>query len=314
MCRAAYKAVIALWMLEDHSAQAQPYADPLRHRRIVIEDGSLCPPAGWELVFAEDFNGDALDEAKWLTHYPYCVNWDDCFESRAHGWPEMLTINADSNVMMTGDGLLRILARKGDMAFWHGAFSVYTGGVLHSRMKFPRGRFECRLKVPRSEGKHLWPAFWLFGGGPECVEIDILEIMAKPSTDYHYALHRYNGPCDGKVASEDGNRTLRDLSDDFHVFRLDWSIWFVDWYIDDVLVARSSRISDLLNRPVTACYAPKGVYIQNQAFPAQEAEVSIILSLGVRGRLFNSVAGQDLDIPDLPATMEVDYVRVYRGL
>lgn len=290
----------------------QPYSDPLRHKLVAVEEGDLCAHGAWDLVFEEEFAGEGVDSDRWLTHYPYCFHSDECYESRVHGWPDVLTVNADSNVFVTGDGFLNILARKGDRAFWYGASSVYTSGVLHSRQSFARGRFESRLKVPKSGGKHLWPAFWLFGGGPNCVEIDILEVMARPSSEYHYALHRYNEPCNGKEASESGNRELDDLADDFHVYRVDWDVWFVDFYIDDVLIHRSSRLYDVLNRPVTTCNAPPGIYVQNQAFPAQDAHVSVILSLAVKRRLFTSPAGQDLDIQDLPAAMVVDYVRVYR--
>lgn len=296
------------------SAGAQSYADPLHHRLVAVEAGNLCERGDWELVFEDEFNGDVIDMDRWLTYYPYCMQADECYESRVHGWPEVLNIIADSNVALAGDGRLRIQAREGAVFSWYGESSVYTSGVLHSRQAFGRGRFESRLKVPKNGGRHLWPAFWLFGGGPECVELDILEIMARPSDQYHYALHRYNRECNGKLASESGNLELGELGDDFHTYRVDWDIWFVDFYIDDVLVHRSSRLYDVLNRPVTACNLVPGVYIQNQAFPAQDAHVSVILSLAIKRRLFNSASGSSLDIPDLPATMEVDYVRVYRRI
>ncbi len=40
-------------------------------------------------------------------------------------------------------------------------------------------------------------------------------------------------------------------------------------HVDDQLIYRSCRIYDVLNRPVSSCDVPGGIYIQNQAFPGQ---------------------------------------------
>ena len=290
---------------------SQPFADPVQYRVVSVEADDFCEHGPWELVFEEEFEGTELDADRWITFFPYCLSGDDCLHSRVHGWPENMAIYSDSNVVLSGQGTVRITARAGPMADWHGTGSVYTTGMLHTRHQFSRGRFEARIKVPRSKGHNLWPAFWLFGGGPYCTEIDILEIIGAPSYKYHRALHRYAYGCSEKHASEGVTRSLGELSDDFHVYRADWDKWFVNFYIDDELIARSCRLFDLLNRPVSSCHVPAGNYIQNQAFPAQDAEVSIILTLAVmQRRTYYPFGG--LPVPDLPATMEVDYVRVYR--
>lgn len=310
LIRASLLHAVVITMAQQASAQG--IADPVRHPVIAIDGGNFCEAPNWTLVFADEFNGDELDTDKWLRFYPYCWNQDDCLYSRTHGWPRDMAIYKDENVQMTGHGTVKIIARKGPVEQWYTASSTYTSGILHSRFKFGRGRFECRCKVPKSTSHYLWPAFWLFGGNDACSEIDILEITADPSNHYHHALHRYNPTCDGIDASEEGTMKLHDLSDDFHVYRVDWDMWFVNFYIDDALVHRSCRMYDLLNRPVSDCEVPGGIFIQNQAFPAQDAELSIIVGMGIHDGLYVNALGGPATIPDLPATLEIDYVRVYQ--
>lgn len=293
-------------------ASAQGLADPVEHRVIAVEQADFCEHSTWDLVFSDEFNEDSLDTDKWLRFYPYCETQDECLVSRTHGWPGDMVIYKDENVQMSGQGTVKIIARKGPVEHWYSASSNYTSGILHSRFKFGRGRFECRCKVPKSTSNFLWPAFWLFGGNGACSEIDILEITGSPSNRYHHALHRYNSTCNGIDASDEGTSELTDLSESFHVYSVDWDKWFVNFYIDNKLMYRSCRIYDLLNRPVSKCDVPAGIYIQNQAFPAQDAEMSIIVGLAIHDGLFVSPLGGIATVPDLPATLEVDYIRVYQ--
>lgn len=299
------------WCVPDSSMQAQVLADPVTHRVIAVDAADFCDKGPWQLVFEDEFNGTDLDTTKWLRYYPYCWNGDDCLASRAPGWPDDMSINVDENVEMTGSGTVKLTARKGGPITWYGATTMYTSGMLHSRMRFTRGRFECRMKVPLSTSHHLWPAFWLFGGDPMPSEIDILEITGDHSDQYHHALHRWKSGVGGRHASDEATLRVGEMSADFHVYRADWDRWFVNFYIDDVLIARSCRMYDLLNRPVSSCQVPGGIYIQNQAFPAQDAAVSVIISMGVKRDAFSTAMGGAIPVPDLPAVLEVDYVRVY---
>lgn len=292
-------------------ATAQVLADPPEHHLIGVEAADFCEQGDWKLIFEDEFNGTELDTDRWLTFYPFCDNQDECRSSRS-GFPDNIAISLDSNVRLTGSGTVRITGRHGPLATWYGAEPVYTSGVLFSRQKFPRGRFESRIKVPKSTSHFLWPAFWLFGGGPWCSEVDILEILWKPSHSYHHSLHRYNADCVGNYASDEATHDFPELSDDFHIFRADWDKWFVNFYVDNTLIYRSCRIYDLQNKPVSNCEVPGGVYLQNQAFPGQDDELSIILNLSIHKGWDDFHLGNGPPIPDLPAEMEVDYVRVYQ--
>ena len=293
-------------------AVTQQLADPLEYRVIALEAGHYCDDRPWRLVFEDEFLGDSLNTDVWLRFFPYCLNQDECQASRVHGWPGELQLFFDENVSLSGDGVLRMEARRGTLRHWYSAASVYSAGMIHSRSQFGKGRYECRARVPKSTANYLWPSFWLFGGGPHCSEIDALEVLWRASDTYHAALHRYNSVCDGSVADDNYGIELGELSDDFHVYRVDWATWFVDFYVDEQLIYRACRIYDLLARPVPQCEIKAGIYMQNQAFPAQDAQVSVIAGLGLHKSPWVQASGAGIIIPDLPATMEIDYIRVYQ--
>ena len=290
---------------------AQILADPVTHKVVFLEEQDLCERGNWRLVFGDEFNGNELDLDQWVTFFPFCWDQDQCEVSRT-GYPDAIQIYRDENVALSGDGILRLTAKQGALGHWYSVSSVITSGAIFNRYKYGRGRYECRCKVPKSTSKYLWPAFWMYGGGPRCSEIDVMEILWAPSDQYHHSLHRTNYECNENHKSDEMTHDWFDLSADFHVFSVDWDTWFVNFYIDEHLTYRACRLYDLLNRPVSQCVVPTGVYIQNQGFPAQDAQVSIIADLAVHAGRPGAHMGVGPPIPDLPATMEIDYIRVYQ--
>jgi beta-glucanase (GH16 family) len=279
---------------------------------ILVEEANFCESAPWQLVFEDEFEGNELNTDIWQTYFPYCDSGDACLASRTHGLPDELQIFRDENVRLTGIGILQMWLRKEPyISSWYGTPSTYSAGMIHSKIRFKRGRFECRCKVPKSRSHYIWPSIWLFGGPTAASEIDFMEILWTNSNMYHHTLHRY-GYAGGYHASDADSHELGDLSGAFHTYRCDWDTWFIDFNVDDVLIHRSCRMIDLLGRPVSGCYAPAGIYLQNQAFPAQERELSVIAGLGLHSAPEVDAIGNGPPIPDLPALMEIDYVRVYR--
>lgn len=294
------------------SLEAQVLADPKRYKVIALEETDLCPKGDHHLVFEDQFNGFELDTLSWLRFYPYCLAYDDCMGSRTHGLPDELQIFSDENVVMTGNGTVQLNLDRGPVASWFSFSSIYSAGLLHSRVPFGKGRFECRARIPKSTSRYITSAFWLFGGGSSCSEIDIMEQLWKYPDDFHFAVHRYNETCNANHASTEGRFSMPWLPDDFHTYRVDWDTWFLDFYVDETLISRVCRLYDTLGRPVSSCHIPNGIYLQNQAFPAQDDELSIIIGIGLHDDLLVDAMGNGPPIPDLPAVMEVDYVRVYQ--
>ena len=144
------------------------------------------PPAGYTLVFGDDFNGAAgtrLNDANWLydvgTGYPGgAANWGT-------GEVETMTSNS-ANVSEDGAGHLAITPIRDAAGHWTSArietrrtdFQPPAGGKL---------RIEASLQQPNVTGAAAagyWPAFWALGAParpvgatnwPSVGEIDIME-------------------------------------------------------------------------------------------------------------------------------------------
>lgn len=94
------------------------------------------PPAGYEVVFEDEFDGDKLDMEKWG------YRLDD----------KMLSALQAENVSVK-DGHLVIALRKEAVRGKN-----YTAGGVISRRRFVYGYYEARFQTPPAEGWHT--AFW----------------------------------------------------------------------------------------------------------------------------------------------------------
>jgi beta-glucanase (GH16 family) len=171
----------------------------------------------------------------------------------------------------------------------------YTSARMNTAGKFEQayGRFESRIKLPT--GKGIWPAFWVLGNNisnvswPQCGEIDIMEnIGSTPSTNYG-SLH---GP--GYSGGQDltGSYTLpgHTLSEDFHVYAIEWEPNVVRFYFDNVNYETR-----------TPADVPAGkTWVYDHPF-------FVILNLAVGGYW----PGDPDGTTQFPQTLAVDYVRVY---
>ncbi len=100
------------------------------------EHKSQLPPAGYNLVFSDEFDAKELDRTKWDYRL---VDKDDSAQE-------------EENVEVA-DGHLIVHARKKNVGKCH-----FTGGGVISKNVFVYGYYEARFKIPSSEGWHT--SFW----------------------------------------------------------------------------------------------------------------------------------------------------------
>lgn len=277
--------------------------------------------SGWELVWADEFDGSALDRSKWT---PEVSCWGggnnerQCYLDR----PENIAVE---------DGMLLLKARKErhsgpslppELADYdnptvtqsHTSGKVRTIG-LHA---WRYGRFEVRARVPAGQG--TWPAVWMmpqdnaYGRWPRSGEIDILEavnIGAKCKTCAGgrgenrtiSALHFGDFPPKNRFV--DHRNTLPDLalpSDDFHVYAVEWGEGLIRFLVDDRvhLTVTASEWS-------TASRLAKG----NPAAPFDQP-FYIMANLAVGGRLSEENNAKGVAAGSFPAQFAIDWIRVYR--
>lgn len=175
------------------------------------------PPAGYELKWSDEFDGDALDLDKWD------------FRTDSKMWSTQLP----GNVSVSG-GHLHLAVKKEPAGGME-----YTGAGVISKRAFRFGYYETRMKVPPGAGWHT--SFWMMWhnskGGTDTdrarQELDVIENDSVDTRKYGVNVHQWKGDhfCLGhkEVATPD-------LSADFHVFGCEFTADSVKYYCDGNLV------------------------------------------------------------------------------
>jgi beta-glucanase (GH16 family) len=226
------------------------------------------------LVWSDEFNTNgAPDPAKW--------GYDLGAGGYGNNELEYYT-NRPENVIVE-NGVLKIKAIKEN---YNG--SPYTSARLLSKGKFAfkYGKVEVSAKLPAGVG--TWPAIWMLGdnnntvGWPDCGEIDIMEHrgseLNKIFGTFHYPGHS-GGNADG------GTKMISNATTAFHKYSLDWSASAIRIYVDDQLVHS----------------------LANSASVPFNHDFFFILNVAMGGTFGGSVEPNFSN-----ATMEVDYIRVYK--
>lgn len=253
-------------------------------------------PAGWELVWADEFDGVAgtpPDPAAWV----HAIGDGTADGNAGWGNRELESYTDDpANASMDGNGNLVITARAAapGTSCYYGPCE-YTSARLLTRGRFSvaYGRIEARIKVPAGHG--LWPAFWMLGtdieavGWPACGEIDVMENVGR---DPHRLYGTIHGP--GYSGGHGFGKTIdlpAPLADDFHSYAVDWGAGEIVWSVDGTTYHRAT---------------PADVAPNAWAF---DHEFYLLLNLAVGGEMGGHVATDTV----FPASLLVDHVRVYRA-
>jgi len=240
---------------------------------------------GLELVFSDEFNGNAINSDKWIT---------------ALQWGADLTINDElqyyvdvQNMPNFGynpfsfDGESLIISAMPTPSELSAAANnlPYLSGVLSSAEKFDmtHGFIEARVDFP--DGAGLWPAFWMLGS--EFVDLKPQLFIAegngaKPESVFHnYNYHDVDGnlrsPGQWQVSQSD-------FADGFHTVAVNWSPGELLFYIDG-----------------TPRYRIVGENVSSQA-------MYMIVNLAVGGIWVGSPNAQTV----FPAQYKIDYIRAYK--
>jgi beta-glucanase (GH16 family) len=242
-------------------------ADIARADEMLENDGPHTHPEIWNLrpTFSDDFDGTFLDPAKWSSRYP--GSDQDLGERRS---------------FEVGGGTVRLRLREGQALGSSHIGTGNDGGGSPNRPRFEQtyGWFEIRAKMPRQRG--FVSAFWLWQmvslpeGGllgqanrPNPFEPDEIDIFEQYSNNRHgnrHTLHYGQNP-NGGIFNDPrhwidnfSGQHEADLSEDFHVYAVDWRPNSVSFYVDGRLVGRSNRapqkpmyvLLDLYRRPEVA--------------------------------------------------------------
>lgn len=252
------------------------------------------PPANpWTQVWGDDFTG-AVGTGPNAAYWRFDTA-DGCAQGNC-GWGnnEKEYYRSDAaNIALTGDGELRIVARvaPAGLTCYYGPCRYTSAKITtHEKVSILAGRVEARIKLPAGQG--LWPAFWMLGeniarvGWPTCGELDIMENRGSQTNLMSSAVH---GP--GYSGNTPFAHAFATVTTDYHAYAVEWDAQSIRFFVDGAQHYQVLR-SDVQTR---------GSWVFDQAF-------YVIVNLAVGGHFDGDPQSDSI----FPATMLVDYVRVYR--
>lgn len=246
----------------------------------------------WTCTFADQFSGRQLDTDRWtpvVTAAGGFTQAGECF------------VNNPSTVKQAG-GLLTLSVVRTAAPFTcaspRGSFtSQYAAGYVSTIGKFAQayGRFEFRVRFPRTKVGGVHSALWLwpanpakYGSWPASGEIDVAEFYsAYPDRVIPYV--HYSGDKDDPSATN--NYCFVTRPDTFHTYVLEWTPQTITVKYD----GRTCIVAD---------WQPDGM-LKPAPFD-QPFHLNLTQALGILGNAFEA------ESTPLPASMQADWVRVWR--
>lgn len=161
---------------------------------------------------------------------------------------------------------------------------------------FPKtsdGRPDFRALTPEQRQQFNWPPEDL--RWPNCGEIDILEHIGRRLNYLLFSLHckNHNHANKNTKPYTTGHQFDIDLCDDFHIYAMEWTEDFIEYFVDGVSYCRYNRADD------KECQG-------YDSWPFDQP-FRLMMNIAVGGGL-----GGPVNESDLPYEMLVDYVRIYQ--
>lgn len=243
------------------------------------DPGEIVVPDGYVLDWHEEFE----DNGK-----PSLADW--WYETGGGGWG-----NNESQVYVAGskDGIDLASISEGTLKIQARRIGSEVNSIrMNSQRAWQYGWFEARIKV--SDVKGTWPAFWMmpknFTSWPGDGEIDIMEYAIstqgkdKSSSSIH--CNAYNWPAGTQKTHV---QPVANAASEFHVYALEWTASEMKFFVDGKqhLVFKNEG---------------KG----RDSWPF-DAPFYLKFNMAWGGNM-----GGATDPNGLPATYEVDYVRVFK--
>ena len=243
---------------------------------------ALRTPDELGLIFSDEFNEDGIpDQSKWSL-CPYGKS----------DWCNQMSESYDQAYVK--DGNLVLVGEKKD--------GKYLAGGIQSKDKFSFsfGRVECRARVTRHPDG-AFPAVWmmpqtpLYQGWPDCGEIDIMEHI-RQEPHIHQTIHTHYR---NNLGNKQGTTAITPCNYwDYVVYAVEWTPDSLTFFVDgkETFTYRDMKLENEAQMKQWP-YGPGSSYY-------------LILNMGLGDE--GTWAGP-MDDANLPAVMEIDWIRVYQN-
>jgi beta-glucanase (GH16 family) len=271
-----------------------------------VEIGTPSNPAiaGMSLIWQDEFTGTQLDTSKWNYEQGYYLSNDP----NTWGWGnnELAHYTNSTQNVFVQDGKLNIRVLNDPKAFPQdpNRYAPYSSGKINTKDKLSLkyGRVDISAKLPTGNG--LWPALWMlpedsvYGAWAASGEIDIMEAKGRLPGTTSGALH-YGGqwPVNRYLAGEYHFPQGQTFANEFHVYTMIWEEDNFKWYVDGKFFFKVTK---------EQWYSVAVPSNPNAPF---DEPFYLIMNLAVGGHFDGGLSPGPSDIP---ATMQVEYVRVYK--
>ncbi len=272
------------WLASDEYAKQQEYIQLNKSEKIVWYyklEGTLKfdEIKNWKIVFEDDFDAKTktIDQAKWITNYFYANKM----------LKDTYSIVMDKHLVTDGENLelkdsnLKIVTkkehRKGNVwnpyAGFHPREFDYTSGVVNTGKSFRPQYGKIEIKAKMNDQQVGTHTAWL-AGDQALPQVNIFKYEKNK-----LSLGIFWGQLSKKGIRKNVNTLLSGAKygQDFHIFTLEWEPGKMTWYINE-----------LEAKTITT--------------DVPEMPMYIALSSGLYG---------NVDETKLPATFDIDWVKVY---
>lgn len=252
--------------------------------------------ASGDLVWSDEFSNatgsDAGPDSTVWTYDTGAGGWgnSELEDYCAYGSSASPCSSASPNVFVTPGGGLNIVAEEPSAG-------VYTSSRMKTEglFSFQYGRLEVKALLP--EGQGMWPAIWMLGNNintvswPACGELDMMEHIdgSNPANEGYDWVQ-------GSIHGTNLNGGIQYTTSGFsaaawHTYGMIWSQGKIQYYVDSP----------------TKIYATFTPSTQTGTWPFDSGPQFLIMNTAVGGYW----PGNPDNTTTFPATMQVEYVRVY---
>ena len=235
-----------------------------------------------KIQWSDEFTGNTLNTDYWTCQ----LGNGNAYGVWEWGNNEKQYYTSREQNVSVSNGVLNITARYEPS--YNGTNYNYTSARIRTADKVTvgNGYVEARIKVPSVRG--VWPAFWMLGTNgenwPDCGEIDILETW-NTNTFVQSTIHYSKTPGVDTYEYRQRNGVDKTEWHTYGVYRDDTTLTF---YVDRTALGTWDITSDEMAE--------------------LRDEYYLLLNMACGGNL---AGGALPSASDLPATMQVDYVRYY---